>query len=45
MKEIRRSPYITELQELESALKGSDIDAEIVENNADVFNPTGGMVT
>lgn len=45
MREIRRSPYITELQELESALKGSDIDAEIVENNADVFNPTGGMVT
>lgn len=45
MKEIRRSPYVTELQELESVLKGSNIDAEIVENNADVFNPTGSMVT
>lgn len=45
MKEIRRSQYITELQEIEAALKSSNIGAEIVENNADVFNPIGGMVS
>lgn len=41
MKEIRRSQYVTELQELESILKESGIDAKIVEYNGDLFNSTG----
>ena len=44
MKEIRRSQYVTELQELESILKESGIDAKIVEYNGDLFNSTGSAV-
>lgn len=44
MKEIRRSQYVTELQELESNLKESGIDAKIVEYNGDLFNSTGSAV-
>ena len=38
MKEIRRSQYVTELQELESILKESGIDAKIVEYNGREFD-------
>lgn len=44
MKEMRRSQYVTELQELESILKESGIDAKIVEYNGDLFNSTGSAV-